>query len=82
MHFFFVYRKIVLADPSILEENVAEAHLTVGINSYRELCALHLGGKAEVDSMLILQITKKAADRAAIVVQTMKDTLEQDKINR
>lgn len=61
---------------------MAEAHLTVGINSYRELCALHLGGKAEVDSLLILQITKKAADRAATVVQIMKDTLEQDKINR
>lgn len=73
-----IFREIVIADPSVLEENVAEGYLTVGLNSYRELCCLHFGGKAQVDSKLILDTTKKAAGRAATVIQQIKECIEKD----
>lgn len=72
----------VLADPSFLEESVAETHLTIGLNAYKELCSLHLGGKAQVDAEVILATTRKAADRAAVVVAQIKSAIEQDKENR
>lgn len=75
----YIFRSIIVVDPTVLEENIAEAHLHIGINSYRELCGLHLGGKTEVDSGIMINITKKAADRAANVVKQIKDVLEKDK---
>lgn len=72
------FREIVVADPTGLEESVAEAYLAVGLNSYRELCGLHFGGKAQVEAKLILDITKKAAERAATVVQLIKESIEKD----
>lgn len=71
--------KIVVADPTLLEENVAETHITIGLNAYKELCSLHLGGKAELAMDVILNTTKKAANRAAIVISKIKASLEQDK---
>lgn len=67
-----------MADPTLLEENVAEAHLTVGLNAYKELCGLHLGGKAQIDSQVILTTTEKAAKRALIVVGKIKHAVEEN----
>lgn len=75
----FFQSKIVVGDPTLLEENVAETYITIGLNAYKELCGLHVGGKAELGVDVILNTTRNAADRAAIVVAKIKQALEHDK---
>lgn len=72
----------VLADPSLLEENTADAHLAVALNAYKELCGLHLGGKAFMTPDNILQCTARAARRVTLVVELIQNALEKDKIER
>lgn len=61
-----------------MEERVAEASLVFGINAYRELCALHLGGIAITKPNSILKYSTKAAKRAKTIVQMIKDALKSD----
>ncbi|CAH1159455.1 unnamed protein product [Phaedon cochleariae] len=72
----------ILADPTLLEEGVADAFLSIGVNAYKELCGLHLGGKADLSPDLIIKTGNKAATRAAIVVQQIKDAIEKDNQKR
>lgn len=69
---------MILADPNLLEEEVSDAFLSIGVNPYKELCGLHLGGKADLTSNLILSTASKAAARAAVVVEQIKDAIEKD----
>lgn len=78
----FNYSTFILADPTLLEENVADTHITIGLNAYKELCGLHLGGKAELVMDVILGVTRKAANRAEIVISKIKEELEKDKETR
>lgn len=71
-----------MGDPTLLEEGVADAFLSIGVNPYKELCGLHLGGKADLTPNLILQTANKAATRAAVVVQQIKDAVEEDNKKR
>lgn len=71
-----------MADPTLLEEGVADTHITICLNAYKELCGLHLGGKAELTMDVILGITKKAAKRAETVITQIKEALEKDKESR
>jgi exosome complex RNA-binding protein Rrp42 (RNase PH superfamily) len=52
-----IYSKIAVADPTAIEERVAEASLVFGINSYRELCGLHLVGMTLTSADLLLRST-------------------------
>ncbi|KAF2883680.1 hypothetical protein ILUMI_22495 [Ignelater luminosus] len=73
---------VILADPTLLEEGVADAHLMIGLNAYKELCGLHLGGNALMTPQSILQCTSKAAARASVVIQQIKEALEKDQERR
>lgn len=75
---FLNFSKFIVADPTLLEERVAEAFLSVGLNAYKELCGLHLGGKAELSTDIILETTNKAAKRAGCVVEIIKAAVEKD----
>ncbi|XP_066154347.1 uncharacterized protein Rrp45 [Euwallacea fornicatus] len=68
----------IIIDPTLLEERVADASLNIGLNAYKELCGLHLGGKAQVTPRLILETTNKAANRAGKVVEMIKAAVEKD----
>ncbi|XP_067000313.2 exosome complex component RRP45 [Anabrus simplex] len=68
----------VIADPSAIEERVSEAQIVFGVNAYRELCGLHLGGSALATPQLVLKCAVRASKRALEVVQTIKHALEQD----
>jgi exosome complex component RRP45 len=68
----------VIADPTAIEERVSEAQVVFGVNAYRELCGLHLGGSALTSYDVILHCANRAARRAAEVVQIMKSALEED----
>lgn len=68
----------VVADPTELEERVAEAHIVFGMNSYRELCGVHLGGSALANPEMIIQCAVQAAIRASQVVEIIRNALEND----
>lgn len=70
--------KLAAADPTYLEERVAEANIVFGMNSYGELCGLHLGGVTLTSSDLLLRTATKAAKRARTIVQKIKDVIQED----
>ncbi|KAG8221851.1 hypothetical protein J437_LFUL003227 [Ladona fulva] len=73
------YLKNVVVDPAVLEERTAEAQIVVGINAYRELTALHLGGTGSpATNQLVMHCASLAAVRAMEVVRMMKDELAKD----
>ena len=69
---------IAVADPTIMEERTSESQMIFGINSFRELCCLNLGGSSLTSSSLLLQSSKRAAIQAKKVVDLVKQTLEND----
>lgn len=69
---------IILADPTLLEDQVSEAQLTIGLNSYKELCGFHLAGSAMMSPEQILQTTNRAATRANTVISLIKKSLAED----
>ncbi|XP_046395451.1 exosome complex component RRP45 [Ischnura elegans] len=69
----------VVVDPAVLEERTAEAQIVVGINAYRELTALHLGGTGSpATNQLVMTCASLAAQRASEVVRIIKETLAKD----
>ncbi|KAF5308300.1 hypothetical protein FQR65_LT06293 [Abscondita terminalis] len=73
---------VLLSDPTLLEEGVADASLVVGLNGYKELCGLHLGGKALMDPDSILKCTTRAANRTNVVIKEIKRVLNEDSEKR
>jgi exosome complex component RRP45 len=73
-----IFSEHVVADPTAIEERVSAAQIVFGMNAYRELCGLHLGGSSLTSPDLILQCANRAAKRAAEVVQIMKSALKED----
>lgn len=71
-----------VADPTAMEERVAEANLVFGLNSYRELCGIHFGGITLTSSELLLQCATRGAKRAKFVVDLIKDALQKDETSR
>ncbi|XP_049286291.1 uncharacterized protein LOC125765321 [Anopheles funestus] len=74
--------KIAVADPTYLEERVGEAKMVFGINSYGELCGLHLGGSTLTSSNLLLRTSAKASKRARLVVEKIKAAIQKDSDDR
>ncbi len=70
--------KIAVADPTALEERIASGNLVFAINSFKEVCAMHLGGSTLISPDLIFRSANKAAERARRIVEFIKSTLEQD----
>ncbi|XP_058813710.1 uncharacterized protein LOC131677722 [Topomyia yanbarensis] len=74
--------KLAIADPTNLEERVAEAKIVFGMNSYGELCGIHLGGITLTSSDVLLRTAAKSAKRARIIVQKIKDVIQEDAVKR
>lgn len=70
--------RIAVADPTVMEERTSESQMIFGINSFRELCCLNLGGSSLTSSSLLLQCSKRASNHAKYVVDLVKQTLEED----
>lgn len=70
--------KIPVADPTALEERVSEASLVLAVNSYKELCCMHLAGVSLTSPNLILRCSEMAAVRSRRIVELIKSTLEDD----
>lgn len=75
-------RKIAVADACALEERVSDANLIFAINSYKELCCMHLGGTVLTSPQLIMRCSSKAAERAKRIVEFVKSSLLDDEKDR
>lgn len=53
-----------------------------GINAYKELCGVHLGGITLTSPQLLLRCVNKGAERAKLVVSQIKDAVEKDSAAR
>lgn len=67
-------------DPTYLEERVGVAQLTLGINSYRELCSLHFNYLTKTMTVqdVISAVSSYAANYAATLVQQIKEAVASD----
>lgn len=71
----------VLADPTDLEERVAEGLLTVGANSHEEICLLHQRG-CTVRGDLVLLCSRLASVRAKVIADVIKAEATKDEEGR
>ncbi|XP_076762878.1 exosome complex component Rrp45 isoform X2 [Xylocopa sonorina] len=64
-------------DPTYLEERVGVAQLTLGINSYRELCSLHFNYMTKTMTVedVISAVSSYAANYAVKLVQQIKEAV-------
>lgn len=74
--------EMALVDPTLIEERVADANMIFGINSYKELCCLNVAGTTLTSTHLLLQCSNRAANRAKIVVDLVKEKLKDDLVLR
>lgn len=70
--------EFAVADPSALEERVSQSSVVFGINSYQELCGLHLGGSFLTSPELMLRTAASAAKQAKIFVDLIRGAVEKD----
>lgn len=71
-----------VADPTALEERVSQSSVVFGINSYQELCGLHLGGSFLTTPELMLRTAAHAAKQAKQFVELIRAAVENDKEDR
>lgn len=67
-----------MADPSYIEGCVSEANIVFGINAYKELCGVHLGGITLTSPQLLLRCVNKGAERAKMIVTMIKEAVAKD----
>jgi exosome complex component RRP45 len=67
-------------DPTYTEERVGVAQLTLGMNSYRELCSLHFDylTKTMIIEDVISAVSNDAANYAVTLVQQIKEAVMKD----
>lgn len=74
--------EFAVADPTALEERVSQSSVVFGINSYQELCALHLGGSFLTTPDLMIRTATVAAKQAKTFVSLIRSAVEADKVDR
>lgn len=74
--------KVPVADPTVLEERISNASIVLAINSYKELCSMHLTGVALTSPKLIQKCSELAAERARRIVEYIKHVLEENNKQR
>ncbi|KAL0126112.1 hypothetical protein PUN28_004914 [Cardiocondyla obscurior] len=69
-----------IMDPTYTEEKVGVAELTLGMNSYRELCSLHFDYLTKTMTIkdVISNVSNHAADYATKLVQHIKEAVIKD----
>lgn len=67
-------------DPTYIEERVGVAELTLGMNSYRELCSLHFDYLTKTMTIedVISAVSNHAANYATKLVQDIKEAVAKD----
>ena len=68
--------KIIVKDPSSIEESVMDGKIVLGMNPYREICTLHMAGKMLINKGIVLQLTNSAAENSKVAVDVIKKGTE------
>ena len=71
-------QKVIVKDPSNLEESVMDGKIVLGMNPYREICTLHLAGKMLIDKNSVLRLTHSAIENAKVAVEMIKNAVFKD----
>ncbi|XP_011883386.1 PREDICTED: exosome complex component rrp45 isoform X1 [Vollenhovia emeryi] len=73
-----------IMDPTYTEERVGVAELTLGVNSYRELCSLHFDYLTKTMTIedVISEVSDHAASYATKLVQQIKEAVIKDAQSR
>ena len=71
-------QKVIVKDPSNLEESVMDGKIVLGMNPYREICTLHLAGKMLIDKNSVLKLTHSAIENAKVAVEMIKNAVFKD----
>ncbi|XP_055709324.1 uncharacterized protein LOC129805444 [Phlebotomus papatasi] len=69
---------VACADPTDLEERVAQAKIVFGLNSYQELCGLHLGGVTLLSSGFVIDLASRGVKHAKNHIEMIRKCLEED----
>ena len=70
--------KMVIKDPTGLEEAIMDGKIVLGMNPYKEICTLHLAGKMLIEKSVVLKLVNSAAENAKTNVEIIKRALERD----
>uniref|UniRef100_A0A1L8DXN8 Exosome complex component RRP45 n=1 Tax=Nyssomyia neivai TaxID=330878 RepID=A0A1L8DXN8_9DIPT len=69
---------VACADPTDLEERVAQAKMVFGLNSYQELCGLHLGGVTLLSAGFVIDLASRGVKHAKNHIEMVKKCIEED----
>ncbi len=70
--------KLPVADPTAQEEKISNASIVLAVNSYKELCSMHLTGVCLTSPKVIQECSELAAERARRIVDYIKHVMEED----
>lgn len=71
--------KICVLDPTNVEERSADGKLIMGLNAYKELCTLQIGGDGVfINKNAVMSCASIAASKAVELVNSLKTILAQD----
>ncbi|KAG1673135.1 Exosome complex component RRP45 [Nymphon striatum] len=79
---FFDNGNRLLVDPTEREECAMEGKMVFGMNSHREICTLHMGGRMLLLKDQILRCAEIAAIRAAEITKKIKKCIAEDSEKR
>jgi len=75
---FWLCRKFLLLDPSLLEEKVMDGLLVVAMNKHREICSLHVSGAVTVHQEMVFRCSDIAAKKVGEITELIQNALKQD----
>lgn len=73
---------IIIVDPLEEEEDVSDGYIIVGANAHRELTAVHIAGKARIDSDVVQKCCHRSIERSKRLTTILKKALMEDKERR
>ena len=69
-------QKVIVKDPSNIEEAVMDGKIVLGMNPYKEICTLHLAGKMLIDKNVVLKLTHSAIENSKVAVELIKNAIQ------
>lgn len=76
--FFFVFRNILVIDPTHEESTLSTGTMTVTLNAQRELCVLSKAGGSPLSVDELMRVVKLGAERVKELVRQLEDGLKAD----
>ncbi|XP_065572010.1 uncharacterized protein LOC136034633 [Artemia franciscana] len=75
---FFNNGKQAILDPTYLEQAFCDGQLVVGMNTYKEICTWHLGGRMSISKAKLIRLTDMTYSIVTSLVNLMEKALSKD----